>query len=407
MRTVFLALAVGFWWTGPLSPWLRDLLSVRKGLPAWAAGVLPGLSGLSALGSVVAERGLSLRLAALLLPLPFLVVALWKARIFCNWVCPLGTLYALPSRWSRKTPILRRRVNGILFWAVVGMAAVGAPLALILDPLVTFHRLGPLVRGVGLGAGVFLLAWVPVFFALSFLQPRLWCTHICPLGYGFDFVHRLRKRLTRRAQSETPVTGRREVLAGLVVGLPLAGLARALGPLGPKAAPPVLPPGAGNPDRFAALCSRCYACVNACPTRVIQPAVAGGRPLLEAFAPVLDTDASYCEQFCTRCGEACPTGAIQSLTEDEKGLQQIGVARVIQDACLAWADGEYCMVCSEFCPYFAIDTDTSPDGLARPGVNPDRCRGCGSCHSECPAVRQGKAIVVDGIDRQARVADPS
>lgn len=113
----------------------------------------------------------------------------------------------------------------------------------------------------------------------------------------------------------------------------------------------------------------------------------------------------YCDEFCTMCTGTCPTGAIKKLGEDEKHSRQIGVAQVHRDACLAWTDKEHCMVCQEYCPYLAIGEDVSPDGIPRPVVDPEICRGCGFCQNQCPAIRDGVAIVVSGVEEQRHAKD--
>jgi ferredoxin len=145
--------------------------------------------------------------------------------------------------------------------------------------------------------------------------------------------------------------------------------------------------------------------VEACPTRVIKVRSPLGRILGHCFHPDLDTNRSYCEASCTRCSEVCPSGAIRRVTEDEKRTLRIGVAKVERKACLAWEDGEDCTVCLESCPYAAIMEDMAPDGLSRPVVVPEICRGCGACQAECPAIRLGKAIIVTGLEEQSQAVD--
>jgi Pyruvate/2-oxoacid:ferredoxin oxidoreductase delta subunit len=57
------------------------------------------------------------------------------------------------------------------------------------------------------------------------------------------------------------------------------------------------------------------------------------------------------------------------------------------------------MVCDEFCPYQAIETVWRGE-IACPEVIAEKCRGCGGCEHNCPAVRQGKAIFVHSANPQ-------
>jgi len=165
----------------------------------------------------------------------------------------------------------------------------------------------------------------------------------------------------------------------------------------------VLPPGAGEQAAFSAVCSRCYACVGACPTGVIRVGWPADRAPGQFFQPELDAERGFCEEFCSRCTQVCPTGALEPLSVDEKRARQIGTAVVVRSACLAWADGEYCMVCQEYCPYDAIESSEDARGIPRPLVDEELCRGCGLCQHECPAVREGKAIFVHGVERQRQL----
>lgn len=377
---------------------LAVFLAVGGPLPYWVGRIVPALSPLAVLSGALVNRAWYVGLYWGLPPLLFLLLAVWKGRFFCRWICPAGTLYALPAQVGMKRTLLKKPLNGIVFWAVIGGAVIGLPVLLLLDPLAGFNRMTPWLNGVysivALAPGLLL----PVFLVLGFFQPVIWCTHVCPLGYAFDLVYVRRKRPVIK-QDDT----RRAVVLGLAIGIPMAFVARYIPkPLRAVQKLPILPPGAQDLDQFAGACSRCYNCVSSCPTKVIRIGMPTDRSLGQFFQPELNYAKSYCEEFCNRCSQVCPTGALQPLTLESKRQRQIGVAKVRRDACLAWADGEHCMVCQEFCPYLAIDTDTSDDGLPRPVVNSEICRGCGFCQNQCPAIRDGVAIVVHGVNKQGQ-----
>jgi ferredoxin len=137
-------------------------------------------------------------------------------------------------------------------------------------------------------------------------------------------------------------------------------------------------------------CVRCGACLQACPTSGLQPALseAGVEGL---WTPVLVPRLGYCDYSCNACGQVCPVGAIPALSLEAKRQQTIGKAYVDQDRCLAWADGVPCIVCEEMCPLpqKAITWDEGvsiPGGqpLQRPVVNRELCIGCGICEYKCP-----------------------
>ena len=397
VRLLALALAAGLALGGPL--------------PVWADRLFPSLSPLVALAHGVVGRSWYAPLFWLGPPVLMLAVAIWRGRWFCRWLCPVGTLVTGATACGVRKRVWPFRMNGVLFWATLIGGVAGLPLFTVLDPLAQFTRLT-----VNLTTWRDGIAWIPglilpAALLLGVFQPMLWCSHFCPLGYLLERAFLLSRLNAARA---TVNQTRRDLLIGAAIGLPLAwwsrsGLTQWMGVAGgrPTAALPVLPPGAGAQDRFAALCTRCYACVHVCPTKVLRPSrPQPGAPVATWFTPALNTDAATCDEFCTRCSHACPAGAIQPLTEAVKHQTQIGVAEVIRSACLAWADGQHCMVCQEFCPYRAITIDHDAKGLPRPVVQPEICRGCGACQNQCPAIRAGKAILVRGIPAQRRLAEP-
>jgi ferredoxin-type protein NapF len=364
-----------FRWAVRLTGLVAALFFVIGGpLPAWMEWLIPALSPLTLLAESLAQRTWYAGLFWGLPALAVLALALWKGRFFCQWLCPLGTLYALPPRFGPPKILLRVRWNALIFWIIVAASAMGLPALLFLDPLSTFSRIGAWT------------AWVPgllipFFLLLSFFQPQIWCTHFCPLGYLFDLAA---LKTSRRVFDRD----RRQLLAGIGLGIPAALL---LPRLGKKPRPPsVLPPGAT--EQFAETCTRCYACVSACPAQIIRVKSGGG--LTELFMPELCFDNGICEESCNQCTQVCPTGAIRRLTHPEKHRTQIGLARIQKGKCLAWADGEHCMVCDEYCPYRAIATEWKDEAIPCPVILADLCRGCGACENACPATRAGKAVFV-------------
>lgn len=350
-------------------------------LPIWMERIVPALSPLAVLAESMAQRTWYLSMFWLLPPLAVLLLAIFKGRFFCQWICPLGTLYSLPKKVSLKNPILPIRLNALVFWIILSSSLFGIPFLLWLDPLSTISRVGVWKWGPGL--------IVPAFLLLSFFQPQVWCTHLCPLGYGFDL-------LNRKSGKTVFQRDRRQFLAGCGIGLGAAAIFPRVGKS--ETGQSVLPPGAT--EKFARTCTRCYACVSACPAEIIK--VKKGGPLMELAMPEVVFEEYGCEESCNNCSQVCPTGAIRTLSHDEKWRTQMGIANVKKGKCLAWADNEYCMVCDEYCPYNAIETEWRGD-VACPVVDPELCRGCGACESACPAFRAGKAIFVHPLSPQTLV----
>src|SRR5690606_6203315 len=105
---------------------------------------------------------------------------------------------------------------------------------------------------------------------------------------------------------------------------------------------------------FLERCIRCAECMKVCPNNALHPASleAGLEGL---WTPILIPRIGYCEFSCVLCGQVCPTGAIQKITEPAKmGIGQkpvrVGTAMYDRGRCLPWAMATPCIVCEEFCP---------------------------------------------------------
>ncbi|MGN1209596.1 MAG: 4Fe-4S dicluster domain-containing protein [Duodenibacillus sp.] len=141
------------------------------------------------------------------------------------------------------------------------------------------------------------------------------------------------------------------------------------------ASEPVLrPPGVKDEKTFLALCLRCSRCETVCPTKVIHPA-RWGQGLVHLRTPVLGFEHGFCD-FCGKCIDACPTGALDAERRQER---RIGVAE-LTDACIALRTSA-CTKCAEVCPEGAITLNK----IRVPQIDAERCTGCGACVTNCPA----------------------
>ena len=88
---------------------------------------------------------------------------------------------------------------------------------------------------------------------------------------------------------------------------------------------PVSPPGSSSIEAFNDKCTACHLCVTACPTQVLQPSFLeyGFTGMLQ---PHMNNFKGFCNFECTICGQVCPNGAIQPLKLEDKKLTQIGKA---------------------------------------------------------------------------------
>jgi len=382
-----------------------------------------------------------------LLAIPVLLSPLFIGRAFCGYVCPLGFLIELfgPRRERHPGPRARgvlRQIPPFGLLVVLVLILFGSAVFLVFDPLSLLTRSAatlayPLLdRGLRLAGDVLylvppfrgavdwatgaltgrlvyadglayklqwvMLAMLVAVFAVSWIERRLWCRHLCPLGALLGLIGRFAifgrvvddRRCTQceactavcpmdavRDQglstdcsrceaglecADTCVRGavrwgrrprkqhvydpsRRALLkAG---GLALLGgffLYTGLGRI-QRDKFLIRPPGARSEADFLATCARCAECMKGCPTNVIQPAVfAAG---VEGFmTPQMDFRRAYCEWSCNECGKVCPTQAIRRLSLEEKRLKVIGRAYIDHNTCIPWAEGRDCLVCQELCP---------------------------------------------------------
>src|SRR3989339_1264663 len=157
---------------------------------------------------------------------------------------------------------------------------------------------------------------------------------------------------------------------------------------------PVSPPGSQSIVQFTSSCTACHLCVSACPTQVLQPSFLeyGFTGMLQ---PRLDNIAGFCNFECKICGDVCPTGAILPVELEKKKLVQLGKAKFVEDNCIVKTQKTDCGACSEHCPTKAVHMIPYEGKLVIPEVRDKYCIGCGACEFACP-VTPYKAIYIEG-----------
>jgi len=218
------------------------------------------------------------------------------------------------------------------------------------------------------------------------------CTLACKQN-AIRFVYSWEKR---PAQPKVAVSRSRRVFLASVGGLTgAAALYRTTGgPLLTGSSNPntIAPPGARSHEHLKKYCTACQACVAACPMRIINP-TSTGYGLDGWMLPTLSFQNGFCSFDCNRCGEVCPSLAIERTTLEEKKLIQIGKARFIPRYCVVTKDQTDCGACDEHCPTKAVHmVPWGDNGLRRPQVDEEHCIGCGACEFICPT--SPKAITV-------------
>jgi len=431
------------------------LLAAFAAFLSWPEDMLPGellfdIDILTLGTGALAARTAFLVLAAT----TSLIVVTWLlGRVFCGYVCPLGTIIdaidyitGLPARF----PALSR-VKRHLTIVLVCLSAFGVAAAWLLDPINWASRVGAVLSSADVSWPVLaVLAGALLVLAIA-AGRRGFCRILCPLGAllgwiasASPFGRTVAPTCTscghcmstcRMAaigdeptdfdrsecihcgdcEAECPVSAidyrylesavpngvslpRREYLLSIAGGV---GLGLALGSRDQHSSPVIRPPGSVDEDTIGDLCIRCGNCVRVCPTGGLTHATTELNPLLFQ-TPLLGGRDGGCAYDCNACGVVCPTGAIEELPLEVKQRERVGLAAVDFGRCVPSSRKQPCLVCYAVCPLFAIELAAFGRGGERderllvPWIREDVCTGCGLCEARCP-IAGDAAIRVEPI----------
>lgn len=305
-----------------------------------------------------------------------LFISAWKdGRIWCNSICPVGTILGFFSRWSLFAPVIddsKCRKCGLC-----GRQCKSSCIDM------KAHEID-----------------------YSRCVACMDCIDTCREG-AIRYTLRWKKRKEEnKTLLDKKENGRRKFIASsiAITGTVLmkaqdmkvdSGLAKLKPRQNPQRATRISPPGSWSLNNLESHCTACQLCISVCPNNVLTPSVT-----LDRFMqPEMNYSKGYCRPECTKCSEVCPAGAIRPITREEKTSIQIGHAVVDYDLCIANSMDISCGNCARHCPAGAIVMIKKSTGVATsvrmPSVMENRCIGCGACENLCP-VRPISAIHVEG-----------
>jgi polyferredoxin len=301
--------------------------------------------------------------------IPFVLVLLLnlvERRFWCRYLCPLGALIGLGSKFSW----VKRQVDQMSCVQCgdcarsCTMGAISAKRDFTSDPAECIQCMdcaAPCPKA-----------------AITFERGPV-------LGWNYEFDPSRRAAITTLGAS------------AIAIGL----LATDVGKVRAAKSNVLRPPGAQGED-FLAKCIRCDQCIAGCPNKALQPAAfeAGWDAL---WTPVLDPVSGYCEYDCNLCGQICPSGAIPALALEDKRKAVIGTVQVNYEQC------SRCMDCLEQCPYDCFE-EVEVEGLRGvfPKAKAESCVGCGLCVYVCPKQKEGAIAVypVDALPPEKYITHP-
>lgn len=151
----------------------------------------------------------------------------------------------------------------------------------------------------------------------------------------------------------------------------------------------IRPPFAQPEMEFLLTCTRCSACLEACPHGVIFPLANRLGPAV-AGSPALDLLNKACH-LCTDwpCVKQCEPNALQ-LPEHpvDTPWPKLAKASINEDVCLPYL-GPECGACRDHCPVSGAMTWENE----RPTINAAYCTGCAMCREAC--VVDPKAVDIE------------
>ncbi len=301
-----------------------------------------------------------------------------NGRVYCNTICPVGTILGYLSQWSLLKPYIdtTKCIN-------CGKCARECKASCIDSKN---HRID-----------------------YTRCVDCMDCLGNCSTNAIVYGIPKKKSELKSTPDKKPVDAGRREALTigALLAGSALlkaqektvdGGLAVIIDKEKPVRKTRITPPGSQSHRNFTTHCTACQLCVSNCPNNVLRPSA----DMEHFMQPEVSYERGYCRPECTNCSSVCPVGAIKPIDVAEKSSIQVGHAVWIKENCLAYNGEAACSGCARHCPVGAITMipkdANDPDGIKIPAVDTERCIGCGACENLCP-VRPFSAIYVEGHEQ--------
>jgi ferredoxin-type protein NapF len=300
-------------------------------------------------------------------------------RLYCNAICPVGTVLGLISRFSiLKVRINAEKCNSCSLCSLRCKASCIDAAAQAID----YSRC------------------VNCFNCLEVCNRK---------AMTYSFAPAKKKPVAAGDLKQASAPSRRKFFAFIIMGI--AGAQKLFGKnptdttktlkeiytshnVSYKREQPITPPGSVDVRRFNNRCTGCHLCVSKCPSNVLKPTFLE-YGLAGMLQPCLEFEHGYCNYHCTVCAEICPTNALEKISTKEKKTLQIGRVHYIKENCVVVTDGTDCGACSEHCPTQAVNMKPYKGDLRIPVIDQNLCVGCGACEYICPT-RPYRAIYVVG-----------
>lgn len=166
----------------------------------------------------------------------------------------------------------------------------------------------------------------------------------------------------------------------------------------------IRPPFARPELDFLLACTRCDACIEACPHDVLF-GLAARLGLGVVGTPAMDLTTKGC-RLCADwpCVAACETGALAlpELGADAPPPRpRLAQARIDTRSCLPYS-GPECGACAHACP---VEGALQWKGGIKPVIDPDLCTGCAMCREAC--ITDPKSVLVSAPLREEAPVEAS